>query len=100
MDKEGSSPLDLDDVKPKALPLTVVSTSIKDEPSAAIPGAKIPATITLDGKIMGMDDVLKMKKEIVDLGLVAELREKQITEVSWRLCAMAPRQKLYVVCTI
>jgi len=81
MDKEGSSPLDLDDVKPKALPLTVVSTSIKDEPSAAIPGAKIPATITLDGKIMGMDDVLKMKKEIVDLGLVAELREKQITEL-------------------
>jgi len=81
VDKEGSSPLDLADIKPHTLPQTVVSTSVKDEVSVAILGDKVPATIELDGKIMGMDDVLKMKKEIVELGLVAELREKQITEL-------------------
>ena len=82
--------LDLADTEEKALPQTVESSTIKVDTSAVVPEAEVAATIKLDGKILVMEDVEKMKKQIVDLGLVAEEREKHITEVSLAACVLAP----------
>jgi len=81
VEKEGSSSLDLDDTKKKALPQTVESSSVKLDASVVAPGEEVATTIKVDGRIVGNEDVLKMKKKNVELGLVAELREKKITEL-------------------
>ncbi len=37
--------------------------------------------ITIDGKTLGIDDVMEMKKQIEDLGLVNDEKEKKYLEV-------------------
>ncbi len=37
--------------------------------------------ITIDGKTLGIDDVIEMKKQLTDLGLISESKEKKIMEV-------------------
>ena len=81
VEKDGSSSLDLDDTEGKMMPQTVLSSSFKVDTSESAARDELSTTITVDGKIIGIDDVLKIKKEIVEWGLVAQLREKKVLEL-------------------
>ena len=62
VEKDGSSSLDLDDTEGKMMPQTVLSSSFKVDTSESAARDELSTTITVDGKIIGIDDVLKIKE--------------------------------------
>jgi len=96
VEKEGSSslidPTDTEDKESQYSPQKNKPNSVKVQSSGTVAVKKDPTAtqelavttvkeIKLDGKVFGLEDILAMKKKIVDLGLISEAREKQIAEL-------------------